>query len=277
MTQQFTLTPSLMDSMGKCPQQAYYAHIEKIKMPPGIALVTGTAYHEIILERDHAERIRTGSYLPISQVVEELSDKIRNSIEGIELQGEDLERYGTRDKAYTAEQKMAGAMLDLYNTNRDVLRPTVVELPFEVEFADTVLAGRFDSVVSPKTSEDLKTKDISKPRARKPREENLIESAQFQSYAAARAKMTGDPNQTVRAVYFEKHPTAPAIEPFDLKFGEESHNAIEERAYRVHKIIQAGAFLPVDKSSQNGWICDTKWCGYYEDICPFGKKARVQA
>ena len=273
----FTLTPSLISTWEKCPRQAYYAHIQKIKSRPGFALRFGIDFHWVILERDQANRISTGQYLPVNQIKEEFAGRFQSCINEIEPEPEIVERYGSVGEAYNAEQKYAFQLFDNYNIQRDVLKPREVEKTVEVEFADTTMVLRYDSIVSDKTTQDVKTKDLSKPRSRPKKKEEIDGDPQFMAQAAAMAKITGEPDQTVEAVYFYKG--TGGIDPIPLTFGENQHDQIEEKAFIIHKSIQAGAFYPVAKGS---WICTEKWCGYWKKDqpngfagCPFGQRAAV--
>jgi hypothetical protein len=278
----FTITPSLLGSGEKCWQQAYYAYVEKIRIPPGIAQTLGTEIHRVILEEDQASRIAGQGLLPFENLKESFATHFQASLNEIDPFDTEMLELGGVTAAYANKQKQGFAMLDKYNEDRTVLQSKAVEQSFEVEMADTVMSGRFDSLDSDRQTTDLKTKDASKPRSRLPKRESDQESVQFQSYAAVNAKLSGVPDQIVRPLHFITKGPKAWIDKWELPFGETSHDVLEEKVFRAHKIIQAGAFYPVSKASAAGWVCSEKFCGYWKprpDLgfagCPFGQRARV--
>ena len=55
-----------------------------------------------------------------------------------------------------------------------------------------------------------------------------------------------------------------------------SDDAILRRIEYATRVLETGAFYPVDPTGPSGWVCSHRWCGYYDNICPFGRKAKVQ-
>jgi hypothetical protein len=49
------------------------------------------------------------------------------------------------------------------------------------------------------------------------------------------------------------------------------YNAMLERVKLACDLIESGAFNPC---SPDHWGCSAKWCGYWQDVCPFGRRSR---
>jgi hypothetical protein len=44
-----------------------------------------------------------------------------------------------------------------------------------------------------------------------------------------------------------------------------------KRVERGLEVIEKGAYMP----NPQGWACSARWCGFFEDICAFGRRAAV--
>jgi len=278
-----SVTPSMLSAAGRCLMQVYWFHIMKLRLRPGLAREHGRGIHKQLLDIDRKSFIETGKYRPIEELKEGFSVDLQHILPEISDSDEDIQRFGGPREALSHYEKSGLEIFDKYNEDRSVTEARDVEKEFEVECADTTMRGRFDLVMSDTQTGDIKTRDLSKKGARD-RNEKELNDAQVQSYAFANARLTKEPNQCVDIIKVLTTKGEPIIRPVKLPiFTERSHEAIEEKAYRLHKIIKADAFFPVEKSSQNGWVCQEKYCGAWKAFnrdddfegCPFGERSQV--
>ena len=276
------ISPSMLVTAGRCLQQVYYFHVLHLKLPPGVAQSYGSALHKTLLEVDQKARIETGSYRPLDELKEHFSSDFQNRLELVEETDSEIVVYGGKKATNAAYERYGFATIDKYNQNRKILDGRAVEVPFEVPFADTKLTGWIDLDVSDTTFKDVKTKDLTRKTSRRATQKDVDFSRQFSAYAAAKAKMSGLPNQNLSGVYFYKK-EQPEIGEIQSARGKSSHEEIEAIGAALKRTIEADAFVPVDKTSQNGWVCQEKYCGAYRSTgradgfpgCLYGERARV--
>jgi hypothetical protein len=278
------ITPSMLVTAGRCMMQIPYFHLMGLKMMPGLARETGKGLDTQLLDVDRKSFIETGQYKDINELKEGFHNGIESVISDIPDSDDVIEQYGGTTKAFNETIRNGFELLDKYNEDRSVTEASKVQESFEIPIADTTLRGRFDMDVNNTTTADLKYRNLAKKGARRPNPDDLSASAQFKAYAYAKSVMTKEPEQCVDVVHAWATREGPVVFRQQLPvFTEVSHNDIEEKAYRLHKIIQADAFYPVDKSSQNGWVCQEKYCGAWKAYnrtddfkgCPFGERSRV--
>ena len=275
------LRPSLLVAWGRCPQMVRHFYIDQRRVPPGIAVTFGKAIHKTVLELDQQSRIDGKGYRPISELKEAFHADFQKEFEYVDPSDPDALRLGGHEKAFGTYTNQGVSLLDRYNENRDVVAGRSVETPIEVPFADTVLKGTMDVDIDDVSFTDIKTRDFSKPRARKQTLSNIQYRRQYQAYSAAKAKLTGKVDQYVNESNWYKC-DKPFIEQSTIVNGPAQHEYIEGVALEINKSINAGSFPPVDKSSQMAWVCSQKFCGMWPETlvdgskgCPFGQRGAV--
>jgi hypothetical protein len=274
------LSPSLLKTAGKCGMQVYYFWVEKLKLAPGIAKSFGTSFHKATLDLDQAHKIATGAYRPIEELKQAFTDDFRAVIPECEDNDPEAERFGGKDQAYVVYQKQGLHLLDAYNVDRSILNGRAVEVAFSIPFADTKLDGRIDVDVSDTLFKDVKTKDMTRKYAKKATEKDYGNDRQFDAYAAAKWKMSGQEAQDTTAVMSYITGNGGILQEIKTPRTIEDHKRTEELAYRVNQMIEKDVYLPVDKGSAAGWVCSAKYCGAYLPRpgfagCPFGARGRV--
>lgn len=85
------LSPSQITSYLRCPRSYYYRYVEKLIIPPALALVEGSSNHKA-LETNNRHKIAKGKDLPVKQVVEAFKDDFATRKKEIEDWEEDSER-----------------------------------------------------------------------------------------------------------------------------------------------------------------------------------------
>lgn len=276
------ISPSMLVAAGRCLRQVYYFHILHLKLPPGVAQSYGSALHKTLLEVDQKSRIETGSYKPLGEIKEFFASDFQTRLTLCEETDPEIVTYGGRKAVNAAYEKFGFSTIEEYNKDRTILDGRAVEVPFEVPFAGTKLTGWIDLDVSDTHFKDVKTKDLTRRTSKRATQKDVDLSRQFSAYAAAKARMTGKELQTLSGVYFYKK-DIPEIGEIPSIRTSASHEEIEGVGDALKRAIEADAFVPVDKSGQNGWVCSEKYCGGFNprpalgfEGCPFGARARVQ-
>ena len=259
---------SMLSMLSKCGMQFYYRYIEGKKSPPGVALVIGTAVHKAC-ELDLRHKMETGAPAPVEEVKQKAADALDATWIGEEpmLDEEEKELGKNRVRAQAKDEAVALSAL----SNRDVtprLQPIAVEHRIRLELGGFPfdLEGTVD-VLEEHTLRDRKT------AARSPSGDEADGNPQHELYHLMRFKETGQRIDTYALDYLVKLKTpkavtvtAPAARNFDT---------IKLRLELAAKVVESGAFYPVDPSGPSGWTCQPKWCGWW-DICPFGRARKVQ-
>jgi len=52
------------------------------------------------------------------------------------------------------------------------------------------------------------------------------------------------------------------------------HAPVLMRLSAAARVLEAGAFMPVDPTGPGAWVCSERFCGFYHR-CPYGARARV--
>jgi len=274
--------PSGLATFAKCGKMYEFFWVRNLKAPPGIAQTYGTSMHTTLIDGDQANRIRTGRYLPVEHLKENFAAEFDRRILETDPFDRDAVELGGHAKARDVLQRWGFASIEEYNKNRDVLSGRAVEVPFKIPYGEGTLEGRIDIDVSPSEFKDLKTRDLSRPRAKRISPSAVAYSIQYAAYAAAKARMEKEPEIRVSQVTLYKREKPIPLEEISVTRGPANHEAAEEYAATVQRAIAAGIFLPVDKSSTNAWVCQSRYCGAFQDPlpdgsrgCPFGSRASV--
>lgn len=259
---------SMLTMLSKCGMQFYYRYIEGKKSPPGVALVIGTAVHQAC-ELDLVRKMETGSPAPLEEVKEKAAEALDATWLGEEPMLDEDEKVLGKARVRAQAKDEAIALSGL--SNREVtplLNPIAVEhrirldlgaFPFDIE-------GTVD-VLEEHTLRDRKTS------ARSPSGDEAEGNPQHELYHLMRFKENGQRIDTYALDYLVKTKTpkavtvtAPAARSFD---------PIKRRLEMAAKVVESGAFYPVDPTGPSGWVCSAKWCGYWNE-CPFGRARKVQ-
>jgi hypothetical protein len=131
--------------------------------------------------------------------------------------------------------------------------------PFDLE-------GTID-VEEPRVIRDRKTS------AKSPSGNEIEGNPQGEAYALMLSKTEDRPPKPFVMDYLVKttKPKVVTIGPW----APANYVAIVKRFEAAAHVLESGAFYPVDPTGPSGWVCQPKWCGYF-DICPFGRARRTQ-
>ena len=244
----------------RCGEQYRRRYCEGERVPPGIALVKGTAVHGAA-ESNHKQKISTRQDLPLADIKDAAATtyKARIATEGLYLVGEERTR---KDKVIGEGLDDSVSLAEVYGKSiAPSIQPVAVELQAKVALGGDFppMIGYLDVVDEEQRIRDLKTSSKKKPGA-------AIQSLQLTTYAMFYYVLQGRMPEAVVmdvAIRSEKGDTSAQklvgsrqVEDFDpllAGFGV------------IMRAISAGVFPPADPEA---WVCNPRWCGYWWD-CPF--------
>lgn len=261
------LSASQVNMYNRCPEQYRRRYIEKHVIPPGSALIRGTAVHAGA-EYNFTQKMETKVDLPASQVVERAVDAVEQKVkhEGLEL--------NENEKA-EGKEAVVGRIID---QSRDLslvmmervapgIQPVGVEEKVRIEMpsASRDLLAILD-IRTADTVEDFKTG--AKLKGKK----NWEGDTQMAMYSLTHRALTGKDPRTVRVHELVAAKT-PKAETHDLNFGMSDYEPLLRRINATLKGIDAGHFPP---TATGAWWCSQSWCGYW-NTCPYVNGERKAA
>lgn len=258
----------------RCPEQYRRRYPEGERIPPGVAVIRGTACHEARTV-NMKQKVKSGEDLPMDDVLDAAADSVEQSFAGEVLLNEEEQHWGLKVvKAETKDVAVSLAKLD-----RQVLHPHIhpVFVPTGPKFeGDGKLAIVHDELPKPiimyldlvdQVSPGLHVIRDLKTKSRAPQENEAERSSQLTLYHLGwqvRSGGVGLPEIRVAldCLVAKKKPEAVVLEATRTV---DDHLAVLRRMAVVMQAIEHGDFPPCDEGS---WACDPKWCGYYS-TCPY--------
>lgn len=257
-----------MNMLDRCGMQYYYRYEEGLAVPPGVAVIRGIGTHRAI-EADLKNKIETGELLPGEQVADIARDAVNAEWEqsgGPRLTDDERDEGGDRVRGKTVDGTVRLASLYHDRVAPEVM-PSAVEQEFTLKLPDGLpdLRGVIDIMAADKVA-DVKTVSKTPPSSM------ADQSTQLTAYALAAWRLGGPENQRV-----EIHALIDTNSPKELIMesvrDKADYKRFIRRVERYAEVIQNGAFLPAPEDS---WVCSSRWCGYYDHICPFGRRGRAR-
>lgn len=254
------LSPSQINMASRCMEQYRRRYIEGEKIPPGVAMIKGTAVHGAN-KVNMTQKMESRVDLPLAEIREAAAAEFDKSIAGGFLLT--AEEQGRGPKTVIGEAKdEAVAMADFYGQcQAPDYQPVMVEkmIRITLPMCSHDLLGIVDLADDKDRVTDFKT------AGRKKNKTEAEVSVQLTTYAAAFKAATGRDATELRLDTIVK--TKKRISR-DVLIGTRTPADYQVLANRMNAIlasIKAGIFLPADPSS---WACSTKFCGYAM-TCPY--------
>ena len=122
---------------------------------------------------------------------------------------------------------------------------------------------------------DIDTGDAlrdTKTSSKSPSKSAAANSLQLGLYSLAKETLDGAPPKETSLDYLVALKTAPKFVRCVAPSNPFTIDSILRRVESWHRMIESGVFAPCDPSE---WVCSAKWCGYYNDVCPYGRKGRI--
>lgn len=250
----------------RCGMQYFFRYVEDRIAPPSVALIRGTATHtavdcNLIHKRDH------GQLLDADAVADIARDSVNEEWErGEVLLDEDA-------TPMTAKGDTVDGAVRLATLHHGVLAPRLepvhVERPFRIgsPALPVDLQGTID-LQEPTRLRDLKT------AAKTPAASVVENSLQLTMYSMAVKTMDGVAPESLHLDTLVDLKSGPALNIQSTTRGPEDWQSLLHRINTMNSAIEKGVFLP---TNPDNWVCSKKFCGYWNDICPFGRANRKRA
>jgi len=243
----------------RCPRQYWYRYVKGWKTPPSGALKQGGTFHKAA-EFNYNQKVNSRSDLPVDQVTDYFA--------------ETFETEWSREEVKLDEGESKGALLDqgvgLIKVHRQVIMPTVqpiaVEQKLEYEFIpkndkgepigdqSVKVLGVIDVVDEAGRIRDNKTSGKAMNQM------DVDKDMQLSTYSLVRRMVTG------------------RVEPelaLDVAIKTARPQAVVYRTKRsptmlaMHRntigMVARGILAEVFPRNNNGWHCQPKFCGYWDD------------
>lgn len=260
------ISASFLGTLARCGMQAYFSFVERIFQPPGVALVVGKAVHASAAA-DLTNKIEHGQLLFTDHVLDRAATIFDAEWEGEEPELTEEERSEGRQAVRGRAKDEAIALSCLHHDDvAPKLDPIGVERRFDIEIRGFPLdLSGYRDVDEPACTRDIKT------AGKTPAATAAENSVQLEVYALSRKVFDGKEVSTVALDYLVKTKkpkavTVTAAAPSDFA-------PLFQRIEAAAKVIETGAFYPTDPDS---WVCSKRFCGYWQDHCPYGRRRRVQ-
>jgi len=254
-----------LDTLSRCGEQFRRRYIEKDIIPPGVALVVGTATHRSI-KKNLSHKLESKVCLPLEQVCDEARDALVSEWDGkgVSLQPEEAIQGVKQVKADAIDK--AVRLSRLHATEKAPgLEFTHVERSWVVELKGypVDLAGQLDIQNGTICVRDTKTAGKS------PAASIADESDQLTAYALAVQVLEGKPPAQVALDYLIDNKT-PVAKTFTSTRDDSDFRALLHRVENAVVAIEKGVFIPARATD---WWCGPKWCGYHGS-CKFAKQPK---
>jgi hypothetical protein len=112
---------------------------------------------------------------------------------------------------------------------------------------------------------DLKTK------AKTPKENDADNSIQLTMYSMAVKVLDGVAPESIHLDTLVDLKTGPKLDVQTTTRGPDDWKALMHLVVEVNTAIEKGVFLP---TTPDNWVCSEKFCGYWKDVCPYGRRNR---
>ena len=262
-------SPTQLSMYLRCGEAYRRRYIEGEVIPPGVALIRGSAVHKGA-ETNFRQKIESHEDLPSSVIQEAAAAAFDERASGEVLLTGDEVAIGLKKVLGEAKDSTV-RLADLYALQvAPSIQPLFVEerieIPVHSHDRRLDLVGIIDVVSDLKDVIDLKTS-----KRRKTSNEVEID-AQLTWYDMAYRYLTGE---APRSVGFEVlvDKKTPEVQSVRSPRTQEDHQTLLHKLNAMEAGVKAGVFLPAAPGS---WACSDRFCGYW-GTCPFVNSRRRSA
>jgi len=257
------VSPSALDTYLRCPEQYRRAYILKEKIPPGIALLKGSAV-DAAASVNYEQKIESHEDLPEAQLLEAAATGFEEAAAGGVFFAPD--EASAVDKTLATAKDLAIGMTRAFR--REIapkVQPKLVQPWFRIEIpkASHDLLGRIDVADAEGWVRDTKTSGKRKYQ------DEIDRSDQMTFYALGHRQLTGERPAGV-AMDVLIGTKVPSAQILTSTRDEKDVRVLLNRVNAMLAGVKAGSFPPCAVGS---WCCSPKYCGYAKD-CPYYNYAR---
>lgn len=257
------LSNSQLELLSMCGEAYRRAYIEREFVPPGIAMLRGTAVHGGA-EENFLQKIESHRDLPVSQIVDAAVSAFDEEVnEGVTFDSEEASR-GPAVVIGEARDDVADMAEVHAKKQAPDYQPIGIEELVKIELpGPRDLWGVIDLRDDQGRVTDLKTAQRAKKAS------DADESLQLTIYAAAHEALTGAPPTAVRLDTIVQTKTETKRQVLESTRGPDDLRALAARINAANAAIDAGVFLP---ASPSHWKCSAKWCSYHATCAYFVRR-----
>lgn len=258
-----TLSDSAFRMLTRCGMQFYWRYIEGIRIPPGISALIGTAT-DTSVSTDLSFKRTTGKLRMDEDIKDIARDAVNgNWLKGVRLVGDELKESQKKLKGEAVDDAVTLSTLHHRELAPDI-NPVDVQRFWKIELPNYPydITGRID-IEEPDAIRDTKTS------AKSPTWDEAHKSKQLTMYALARKITRGVMSKTLYLDFLIRTKT-PKYLVLPTERNQEDFDAIFVMYDKAMEILEKEAFMP----NNDGWHCSDKWCGYWQDKCPFGRRSQ---
>lgn len=252
------LSASQIGMFLRCGESFRRRYIDGDIIPPGIALLKGSATHTGI-EKNNRQKIESHVDLKKSDIVDISVSALEAKIEkdGLELNEE--EKTTGKDKVIGEAKDDVVSLAGLYADEvAPGTQPVSCEKEIIIPFGGQTLKGYIDCIDDKKRVRDYKTSGRAK------QQKELESSLQMGIYTIAYEQENGElPAGICYDVLINTK--KPKYQLIEIQPQINVYSRIQAVVEAVAHGISAGVFLP---PAEGSWVCDKKWCGFY-NTCKF--------
>lgn len=263
MTAPRHFSPTQSNLFAKCPEAYRRRYIEGEIIPPGFALVRGSAAHRGVEHTLRTKREK-GVLPPLGDVLDAVRDEANARWQGgVLLTPEETAEGHTNVKGRVIDEAITGATL-YHGTVAPNVAPHYIEakLTADVSGLSRPLLGYADVITKQDGIRD--TKFVSKT----PDEDAAARSVQLTWYAFSYKVATGieSPVQVLDHIVLLKR--GAKHEPRAVQNTRNDFPRLIRRIESQLLAIDAGTFPP---AVPDAWWCSPRWCGYHA-TCPYVRR-----
>lgn len=268
-----------LNMASRCGEQYRRRYILGEKIPPAVALILGTATH-VPIEHNLRHKIETKQLLP----ADEIKDLARDSVnerwerEGVTLNDEEQQKGADRVRGDAVDMAIHLSLLH-HDTLAPLIEPAHVERRWELELAgyDCTLTGVIDIQETSPHIIDTKT------ARRRPFANAASKSQQLTIYAMASKVLDGViPEVSIHSLVKTRSKRKQPAEwrgiqlpdDVDVQTSTRTPDEFQPVLRRVESLITSienDIFLP---TTPDNWVCDRRYCGYFDSCLYVNGKRR---
>ena len=264
------LSPTQLDMYCRCPEAYRRRYVENEIIPPGVAMMQGTAVHKAASE-NFTQKVESRTDMRPAEFRELAAASFEAAVAGgYVLTDEEASRGAgivlgeAKDNSVAMAEFHGAKQAPDYQPAAGMVEAKV-RIPLPMASHD--LLGIIDLADDRDRIVDFKTAGRRKSQA------DADGSVQLSTYAAAFQAQTGRPPAEVRLDVVVKTKTKIDRQVLSSPRDKRDLTALANRINAVSAAIKAGTFTPAAPGS---WNCSPKWCGFWA-TCPFINSERRAA
>jgi hypothetical protein len=257
---------SQLNMLSRCGEQYRRRYVLGEKIPPGIALIVGSAVDKAVT-LNLQNKMAGHGLLAVDEVADAAAESFeeRWNQEEVALCDEELKLGIKQAKGQAHDRSVRLAKLHAQEM-APLIQPTHLQRKVMVELTGYPydLLGFIDIQEGTKAIRDTKTSGKTPPKDVADRDDQLT------IYAMMTSVVDGVIPEKLSLDYLIDLKTAPVSKPFITTRTEEDFEPILRRIEAASLALEKGVFIPARESD---WWCSERWCGFHSD-CKYVKRLR---